>query len=343
MPQFTGLAPLIEALVRTGVLSERPVRAPHRRVKALWNMLSDYGLAVAVIRWWATWPAEEVNGWLVSDERPREHAQRLRAGKPAGAGVTHPPEFLRRVSELGDDAPMGAGLWEAFGREKSRALPLFEDIDNARFAALAEDPRFLELAWNCFQDDRFGVAVASELLTTEQVAYLTVYTRSIDVLGHRLAKHIARDEQYMRIIERAYEESDRLLATLLGGCSEETTLLVVSDHGWSFEPRHYGHYHGPPGMFLLWGSGVARGAQLAQPPTVLDVAPTVLALLGLPRSLEMPGRVPFEILTPEIKRIQPIASYGSHRPRWSFAPGTGAASAGDDEEIERLRELGYVQ
>ena len=44
-----------------------PVTSQMRKVKALWNILSDAGRRVGVVGWWATWPAEKVNGTIVSD------------------------------------------------------------------------------------------------------------------------------------------------------------------------------------------------------------------------------------------------------------------------------------
>jgi hypothetical protein len=40
-----------------------------------WNILSDSGVRVGVVNWWLTWPAEEVNGFIVSDKYRRTHDQ----------------------------------------------------------------------------------------------------------------------------------------------------------------------------------------------------------------------------------------------------------------------------
>ena len=45
----------------------QPPSAALRSVKAFWNVASDKGLRVGVVNWWATWPADPVNGWLVTD------------------------------------------------------------------------------------------------------------------------------------------------------------------------------------------------------------------------------------------------------------------------------------
>lgn len=38
-----------------------------RGAKALWNVASEKGLRVGVVNWWATWPCDNVNGYVVTD------------------------------------------------------------------------------------------------------------------------------------------------------------------------------------------------------------------------------------------------------------------------------------
>ena len=45
----------------------QPPSAALRSVKAFWNVASEKGLRVGVVNWWATWPADPVNGYLVTD------------------------------------------------------------------------------------------------------------------------------------------------------------------------------------------------------------------------------------------------------------------------------------
>lgn len=336
VPPYVGLAPLVDRLVRNEVLREEPMRATARRVPALWNLLSDRGLTVGILRWWATWPPEEVNGFLVCDERPRKNALDSRRGStsPTAAGaagvVTYPPELL------GELAALEGPFWEADGDPDPRTT-LFDGLDDERFAALPAD--LVERAWNGWRDDRFGIAAARDLLARRRPDFLAVYTCSIDILGHLLEEWRRTDAAYGLVLERAYEESDRLLGELLAERTPETTYVIVSDHGWSYVSERYGHYHGPAGLFLLAGAGVAADAELERPPSVLDVTPTILALFGLPASDEMPGRVLAEALAHPVPAR--IPSYGAHRPRWSIE--AGAPPSGSDEELQRLRELGYVE
>jgi predicted AlkP superfamily pyrophosphatase or phosphodiesterase len=64
-PDQHGITNFVAVNEKTG--QQLPVTSQMRRVKALWNVVSDLGRKVAVVGWWATWPAETVNGTIVSD------------------------------------------------------------------------------------------------------------------------------------------------------------------------------------------------------------------------------------------------------------------------------------
>ena len=64
-PLEHGIAHFVAVNEKTG--AELPVTSQMRRVKALWNVLSEAGRDVGVVGWWATWPAETVRGAVVSD------------------------------------------------------------------------------------------------------------------------------------------------------------------------------------------------------------------------------------------------------------------------------------
>ena len=149
------------------------------------------------------------------------------------------------------------------------------------------------------------------------------------------------DDRFVGIVDDYYEPVDRLLGQVVESAGLETTVLVVSDHGWSYGGP-YGHYHGPNGVFVLSGAEALAG-ELAVAPDVRDVAPTVLALLGLPASSEMTGRVVEAALSQAVRAKiprAPIKSWGAHRPQWS---GVDSGTGMRRESLDRLRELGYVQ
>ena len=90
-------------------------------------------------------------------------------------------------------------------------------------------------------------------------------------------------------------------------------MLVVSDHGFKtgtarpvdvlpFTTQQPVEWHREEGVFVLSGPGARRGHRLAQPATLFDVAPTLLYLLGLPLSEEMPGHILIDALDPGFGR-----------------------------------------
>ena len=82
----TGVYPDVHGITGFRVRTEhgdRPVTSTVRRVPAIWNMVSAAGLRVAVLGWWATWPASHPNGRLVSDKFYFWRDQRMTSGAAA--------------------------------------------------------------------------------------------------------------------------------------------------------------------------------------------------------------------------------------------------------------------
>jgi hypothetical protein len=71
--------------------------------------------------------------------------------------------------------------------------------------------------------------------------------------------------------------------------------------------------------------------------------PTVLYLLGLPVSRDLPGRVLEEALDPDMPSLRPVRSIESYRRLVPPPPLAGARDERANEaELEKLRKLGYV-
>jgi hypothetical protein len=79
--------------------------------------------------------------------------------------------------------------------------------------------------------------------------------------------------------------------------------------------------------------------------SIFDLMPTMLHLLGLPIPDDAAGRVLDEALDPAFAAAHPVrrvASYHALAARIRRADGAGGA-AHDQEEVRRLRALGYVE
>lgn len=99
--------------------------------------------------------------------------------------------------------------------------------------------------------------------------------------------------------------------------------------------------HRMNGVLLLAGRPI-RAGQKIQGAQIVDLAPTILHLLGLPVCSEMDGRVLTEALTAPVRPASlPVAVSD---PDWAGTPSDGDDFTADDEEavLERLRNLGYV-
>ncbi len=331
---------------------QAPVPSSERRVAALWNVFSDAGRRVDVIGWWATWPAEDVNGTIVSDRVAPQLARPdmeidLRAVSPSSEVATLRNALVRATALRREDLAAYAPLTAA-------------ELGDARAALVRPGGRLYRnpiahLA-TIVASTRTYSHLAEALLGRGQPDLMLVYLEEIDSLSHRFSKDPRRGPQ---AIARAYRDADELIGRLAARVTPETWIVVVSDHGFygndaaiTEDPaelegpatawhRPYGIVAAAEARWLTPDSAArptAAGADVGFV-TPLDVAPTLLHVAGLPVSREMPGRV-VEGLLPDDAAGRPVAKVDSFerarrpRPQPALAP--------DDGERERLQALGYV-
>src|SRR5439155_1392235 len=129
-----------------------PVTSQMRRVKAIWNILSDAGRRVAVVGWWATWPAETVRGTIVSDHVCYHFLLSDGAAEEGRApGITFPAEAQAELAPLirrpGDVTLEEAARFVHVGAEDfARPFAFSDDLSQFRWAlATAESYRRIGL------------------------------------------------------------------------------------------------------------------------------------------------------------------------------------------------------
>ncbi len=117
--------------------------------------------------------------------------------------------------------------------------------------------------------------------------------------------------------------------------------IVIADKTFPIEEmvsiRDLSGSHRSEGICILRGPMIRPRAEI-QSAGVLDIAPTALALLGLPLSREMPGRVLKEAIQDEFWESESLRYVDSFP-----APPSLDANRPDESIKERLRALGYVQ
>ena len=125
-------------------------------------------------------------------------------------------------------------------------------------------------------------------------------------------------------------------------------VVVASDHGHAPTLLHGGRYysqhrHGPPGILLLAGGPVRPGLTL-HGAHVYDLYPTLLYLLGLPVPQDAAGKVLRDALDPAFVRAHPVRTIPTYEVLGPppGLPGVSRGSDLDQQEIEKLRSLGYL-
>jgi hypothetical protein len=119
-PADHGIGHFVAVNPKTG--EQLPVTSQMRRVRAIWNILSDAGRRVGVVGWWATWPAETVNGFIVSDHTCRVQSPGYLRLSPTGCLYVFQ---LPAAVGAGDPVPATAAVPPA------RGLPVVPSTDCA--------------------------------------------------------------------------------------------------------------------------------------------------------------------------------------------------------------------
>lgn len=330
---------------------QMPVTSQMRRVKALWNILSDAGRRVVVVGWWATWPAEAVRGVIVSDHTCYHFLfdEGLRGGG-GSAGSVFPASAQARIARLvrrPDDLELAD-------------LAPFVHVDAAALARPFNfDDPLGHFRWALATAQSY-TAIAAELWRSEQPDLLMSYVEATDSTAHLfghlfratgLVGELAEQQRlYGDAVEAMYVYADRIVGDTLQLLDARTTLLVLSDHGFALgqlldDPsatrdmrRVSERQHREDGILYLFGRAVRPGARL-DAPTLLDIAPTVLALTGIAPARDMPGRV----LTDGLELADPARSLETYEGQAAGATTLADDAAVDPAILERLRSLGYLE
>ena len=340
-----------------------------RRTEALWNIATAAGKSVQLINWWATWPAEHVNGEMVSNHFTKARKARIDES-------TYPVTLYDELEPLvtfGDESVHEAMI--------AAGIPVYsEELAGSVFRPSENFRDRFQASVGLFAEDMLVERVASHLVSTRgQRDLFGVIFRNADIFSHflwrfidvRLATQVYKrlneeklpltsevertmNEAYAAVLEAVYIHEDRRLGRLMAMAGPDTVVVVVSDHGFQF--RNYGFYHyalgppggrapgsvetlAPPGVIFLWGPPIRGGAKLSQA-SVFDVAPTVLYLLGLPVGEDMDGRVLVEALAPELLADRPVEWTPTHDT--GMRGGKPRRSPVDEDILKELQTLGYV-
>jgi predicted AlkP superfamily phosphohydrolase/phosphomutase len=122
-----------------------------------------------------------------------------------------------------------------------------------------------------------------------------------------------------------------------------TVSILPSDTLVARREQPRGH-HRPDGVFVARGPGIRPGSSTGAL-SIVDVAPLVLHLMGLPAPDDMDGRVPVEIFRPEEVERRPPRRTAARPPAAPEREDEGVTLEPGEQAavVERLRALGYVE
>ncbi len=352
----TGVGPLehrVLDFLRVNPTTGRrePITSDERKVPAIWNMATQAGKRTATFGFWATWPAESVNGLLVSDRLftflyresepppgvvfPQEREDEARTALRAVEQAVTLDELRAYLPGLGDDE---------YRRAVATADPYAHPVSALR-RILIETRVYDRLALESFERDRPDL--------------LLVYFQGTDTIGHVFAPFApprqasvsaAEFDRYSRVPETYFREIDRLLGGYVAAAKKVGAVVcLVSDHGFkwsdgrpttmsSFANTTAAKWHNDLGMYLLWGPSIPRSSDRREG-EVSQVAATLLALTGLPRgaglaSPALPGATD--------NAGDPVDYRASFTPLVSEAMIADGGKGADEDTLAKLRALGYI-
>jgi predicted AlkP superfamily phosphohydrolase/phosphomutase len=281
----------------------RPVSSTSRKTKALWNILSQNGLKSNVVSWFASHPAEPINGTIVTDR----YVTGLRSDPEAQIatdGMFHPPRLADDLLKLRvDPRNLDAQAILPF-------IPRAAEIDPKEDERLAQFVTLLARASTVH-------AAACWSMLKEPWDFMAIYYDAIDQFGHHFMPYhppaikgvSEKDaEIYKDVMIGCYRYHDMMLESMLKYAGEDTTVILVSDHGFHSGDGRFDtdgfkdpeSWHRPFGVVCAKGPGIQKDKQIYGA-TLLDVTPTVLSLFGLPIGADMDGRPWLEIFDQETR------------------------------------------
>ncbi len=428
-------------------------RSDQVRAARFWEVAADAGMAVGVYKWLVTWPPRSfasggfvVPAWLAPTPEtwPEEYrfikelelARRLHRRKLAN------PRPAWRLAL--DGIPHGL-RWSTLAQ--ALVMQLSDAVHPLPPLARAWRLQLLRV----WMDRDVFIAALHE----REPAVATFTTYATDALGHThwalmercvpaMGGHLDADcPSYARAVPDAYRQADAVLGEILAHVGEDTTVIVVSDHGFraaeqadagrAFAPlterlrariaaevgpvdvarlghkvvvtlqaedrdaeraaletwlgglvqgstgapfyrwedlpdgavgltlaveevdedrlasdtvggepiaryvkltERYTGEHDGAGIFAAAGPGVPARGEIPEAELV-DVAPTLLALLGLPSGRDMPGRALFGERVPRVGSHDVLAHANQ--------PGAAGEVGEDDVNTEALRAIGYIE
>ena len=325
----------------------RPVTVNSRKSRALWNIFHNQGLKSNLVGWWPSFPAEPIDGVVVSDKFQKV-SKDPKMKNPILKGTIHPESLVKEIKDL-----------RLFPYELTEAhiLPF---IPNAGQIDQEKD-KSLETFAKIMAENVSVHNAATNVMRTTEWDFMAIYYDLVDHFCHAFMKfHPPKLKQipnhlfelYKDCVNSAYRFQDMMLERTMELVDEDTTVIIMSDHGYESGNKrilNMPKYQAAPALeHRQFGIFVAKGPNIKANEKVfglslVDIAPTILNMYDLPIGKDMDGKVALDIF----KEINPPKFIDT----WETVKGDFAelqvnkedGVLDDEQTMKQLIELGYIE
>ncbi|MCF8358331.1 MAG: alkaline phosphatase family protein [Prolixibacteraceae bacterium] len=326
----------------------RPVSTSSRKVKALWNILTQKGYKTHVVNWWPSFPAEPVNGIYVSNMYPKNAGMPI-DNQPLPKDAVHPSDLQNLFAHF---------RVHPLELTAEHILPFVPDLE----MDISKIEKKTETVAKLIAEASSVQAAATLALEHEEWDFAAIYWDTVDHFCHAFMNYSPpqmkgiKDEDYklyQHVVDGAYRLMDMMLARLLQMIDENCTVILLSDHGFKSghlrnlhtpnEPAGPAFHHRDVGIFCAMGPGIHKD-EMVYGASLLDITPTILSIFDIPIGEDMDGKPLLEIFKnpPKVKTI----------PSWENVPGECGMLPDEKRDldpavsadaIKQLIELGYIE
>ncbi|MEO5674040.1 MAG: alkaline phosphatase family protein [Chitinophagales bacterium] len=332
----------------TEKMTIRPVLGSSRKVKAIWNILSQNGIKTNVVGWWPSHPAESINGVMVSNFYQKMNGY-YGQPSPLPQGAVFPKEIEELMAELRiHPAEITAG----------HMLPFVP-------GAASENSDDFQKGYSMISNILAHAAsihnASTWAIRNTDWEFMAVYHDAVDHFCHGFMKYHPPQrkgipdkvyEMFKDVVGSCYRFHDMMLQRLIDLAGDDTTVILLSDHGFHSdhlrpnklpkEPAGPAHEHSQFGILCMKGPGIINDERVYGA-TLLDITPTLLTLFGLPVGKDMDGKPLVQVFD---EKVSP-----EYIDSWENVEGDGGMHPADikedpwaaQEAMNQLIALGYIE